>query len=298
MYSSPKFSNIFIAILALSALALAFFVFSGNSTVEPKTLLDQIGKSEQNKNTEPKVFAATQEPVNTRGILLFSGANSFKDIYSQLPLRAKSIGEEYYIRTQIAALCVPYTTGHQPDNSLNSQALSKFKNTFCSGFDGNLSSEQSNLASLPSDDAFRSVYSTSASLFSSIGEDGLPHEKSKSAIFDLSASMLKKNGGLEALVAAEAFMNAGVVSDQFTKLIPEASAGLTHNELVEAQLAFVQLRMCDSYGGCGPNQLLTMHYCSRTSSCEPGASADKNLQQHLPTKVLLTATRLKNKFDY
>lgn len=203
---------------------------------------------------------------------------------------AKSQGEEAYIALQLAQLCAePHIVGTGQVASGSARALASFRATYCKGYTTSPEEAQQRILELPSDDPYLLAYGLSAELFDAAARNG----KDFNIIAQELDSMVRsENSGLEALLAAEALYQVDILSPLTVDFARVSGWAMSRADLSEAQLLSVQMRMCARYGGCGPNQVLTMQLCAEKSACSLGGSAETMWRNSYSPAVYEAARKL------
>lgn len=286
-----KFTVTIITLSVIISALIAWLLVNKASDEDKSTTSDTaLSTAVPSQASTPPVTQST--PATLEPTLL--DAKNYQDVYAALPRRTNSFGEENYIRTQTAVLCEPVNGNHKVTSTINNRTIATFRSDFCAGFSGSVSDEMAHTLELKDNDPFKSLYENAEQLFSSIGEDGRPTPEASKNITALSTAMLDKHAGFQSLFAAESLAQAGIASKEVKTILENNHHNLTNNEIIEAQLVATQMRLCEVYGGCGPNKFLTIHYCSQRNICQPSLSSQQMWTQHLSPTVLQAANTLKS----
>jgi len=215
-----------------------------------------------------------EKGANAREATALLDGHSTEKLLEVLEASHRPAGEAAYVRLQISQLCdESQLLGSDRPRTESTRALAAFRTSFCGGRSPSVESAQQELLSLPADDPYVLAYGLSSELFDAAAVGSGNANNVASIANELGKIMLSPGSGLDAVVAAEALQATGLISPRMLALGNSSGWSLTPSELSDAQLLGVQMNACVKFGGCGPNQLVTMKVCSEVSNCELGLDA-------------------------
>lgn len=279
-----------IAILVVLGAAFTV-VYLFDKDVDPSTQNYKTSEI-QNNATDARSNAPYQTAIKDAGL-----ERKFLDAPTAAALTAaassQSPGEAAFVQIQIAQVCeqVPPLNANKP-RSESAIALNTFRRSFCPGYLSSLAVEQGNLLSLPADDAYQIAYGMSAELFDAVAQSKSDTTEIAIISKQLNDIMLSTNSRMEALLAAEALHQASFISPETLMFAKSNNWDLSQHDLGEAQLLSTKMKMCEKFGGCGANQLMTIKFCSEQSKCATGASAESTWRRTTASKVYNAARQL------
>lgn len=207
-------------------------------------------------------------------------AQTFSEFETRLSREAIPEGERVFLTSQVALFCESYKPRGQlaaeRENASSQMVAESFGDRFCKDYtEGGLAAQQEKLLKLPGNDRVLDAYSFVTALYEGAGSgtaDG--RREAMTAAQHLEKVMLSDHAGSEGVVAAEALQQVAYVAPRVAKLAQSHSWSLSDAELAEAQLIAAQMHSCKRYGGCGANEVITMHLCGTQKACKPGATAE------------------------
>jgi hypothetical protein len=177
-----------------------------------------------------------------------------------------------YVRTQLAQLCPdhPLRQGHPTREAAQTAGTLK---AFCGSYVGSVEREQGALLALPASDPLVEAYGATALLLESLSNPETQRDQA-ALVQQLAALVDAPDAGMGALVAAEALQQVGTLTPATRATLRSSGTQLTREDANRAQLLAAQMRLCRSRGGCGPGQVMSLHYCAAVLACTPGITAD------------------------
>jgi hypothetical protein len=271
-----KHSYKIVTVLVFVAIGFALF----GTFMKERPLVDSASADDQRTGSDgTAVVGGPPDSDPTRRVLDLTEralmASSVTSVEGAAARINGSGGEAAYLRIQAAQVCDDSTIvldAPQPIDE-SGRAMAVFRESFCDDLQVTVASAQQELVALPAGDPYVLAYGLSSELFDAAAAGAGNADEVAAIANELGKIMLSPGSGLDAVVAAEALQATGLISPGMLALGNSSGWSLTPSELSDAQLLGVQMNACVKFGGCGPNQLVTMKVCSEVSNCELGLDA-------------------------
>ncbi len=196
-------------------------------------------------------------------------------------VRGSGDGQSLYISSGLNSICA--------GNSRVSARVELEK--FCSGYRSSNETLETQLDKLPPGDGFAKVHGAASDLYEALNKEGNAEVVGDLAT-ELSESMLSASSGLEAVSAADALLQSGIVSQAVAQYAVDESIRMSRDDLIKAQTLAAKINACSSFGGCAAGEGLGAIFCASETPCTGGSSIADIWKRNYSPSVFEAAQRI------